>query len=455
IPEALSRGAQALVEKEWVDAPGVVQILVPDVREALARLAAAFYGDPSESMTLVGITGTNGKTTTSYLLESIVQEGGGKAGVIGTVNYRFADQVLPATTTTPESLDLQRNLAAMRQAGVTHAVLEVSSHALVMNRVRNCDFDVALFTNLTRDHLDYHGTLENYFQAKQLLFTQGLRESRKKEHFAVINLDDPKGQELSRMACGVLLGYGLENHRDVWPEKVEESADGQRARVVTPRGPLAVVSSLIGQHNLYNIMAAVTAAEALQLSPVAIASGIEKLKRVPGRLEPVPGKKGIRAFVDYAHTPDALERALRALQRIQPRRLVVVFGCGGDRDRGKRPLMGRVAGLESDLAIITSDNPRSEDPLEIIAEVEKGMAGTNRQKLALRDLSSGNGSVDPAVSGYLVIPDRREAIRLAIRVAVPGDILLIAGKGHEDYQILGGKKIHFDDREEAAAALNE
>jgi UDP-N-acetylmuramoyl-L-alanyl-D-glutamate--2,6-diaminopimelate ligase len=222
IPEALALGARIFLLDEALDLPGVVQVVVPDVREALARLAAAFYGDPAADLTLVGITGTNGKTTAAYLIESIWQAGGWKVGVLGTVNYRYADQIFPAPTTTPESLDLQKNLAAMRQAGVTHAVLEVSSHALAMQRVRGCDFDVALFTNLSRDHLDYHGTLENYFQAKQLLFTQCLLESRKKEHFAAINLDDPKGQELSRLACGRLVGYGVERRGEVWPESFTE-----------------------------------------------------------------------------------------------------------------------------------------------------------------------------------------------------------------------------------------
>jgi len=453
IPEALSRGACSLLLSEPMNGAGVTQVVVPEVREALARLAAAFYGDPSSSMTLIGITGTNGKTTTSYLIESILMEAEKSVGVMGTVNYRYEGQFYPAPTTTPESLDLQKNLQAMREAGVTHAVLEVSSHALDMQRVRGIDFDVALFTNLTRDHLDYHGSMENYFKAKQLLFTQGLGESGKERNFAVINIDDSWGEELLRTALGTLYRYGAQKKGDVWPERTEESAEGLRASVRTPRGNLNIRSPLIGRHNLYNILAAVSTGEVLELSPQAIVAGIEKLSRVPGRLERVPGGNGIRVFVDYAHTGDALERALETLRRIVSGRLIVVFGCGGDRDRGKRAVMGKAAALGSDLAVLTSDNPRTEDPLEIIYEVEKGIKETDRRKYRTADLVRDRAAERPAAAGYVIIPERREAIQTAVIAASPGDIVLIAGKGHEDYQILGEKKVHFDDREEAAKAL--
>jgi len=448
IPEALSRGARSLLVDEPLEAPEVVQVVVPNVREALARLSAAFYGDPSSFLTLVGITGTNGKTTTSYLIEAMLEEEGKRVGVMGTVNYRFQGHVQPAPTTTPESLDLQRNLRAMVDAGVTHAIVEVSSHALELQRVRACDFDVALFTNLTQDHLDYHGSMENYFQAKRLLFTQGLLESKKKERFAVINLDDPRGEELSRMACGTPFGYGVKQRGEVWPERFTESAEGLRARVHAPQGSFDLTSSLIGKHNLYNILAAVSVGEVLGLSQKTIAAGVASLTRVPGRLERVPGSDGIGVFVDYAHTGDALERALATLNEIRSGRLIVVFGCGGDRDRGKRAVMGRVAALASHLAILTSDNPRTEDPLRIIEEVERGIQETGRKKYRAADLSGAWTD-----SGYLVIPDRREAIHLAIRTARAGDVVLIAGKGHEDYQVVGRKKFPFDDREEARAAL--
>jgi len=448
IPEAISRRACAILVAEQQQAPGVIQVIVPEVREALARLSAAFYGAPSSYLTLIGITGTNGKTTTSYLIESILAEAGKSVGVMGTVNYRFKDRVQRALTTTPESLDLQRNLQAMREAGITHAILEVSSHALDMQRVRGCEVDVALFTNFTRDHLDYHGSLENYFQAKQLLFTQVLLESQKKDRFAVINMDDPKGEELSRAACGILIRYGVKSHQEVWPEMVEETAEGLRARVVTPGSSFDLVSSLIGRHNLYNILAAVSVGVTLRIPQDKIAAGIERLTAVPGRMEKVPGGDGLRVFVDYAHTGDALERALEALQKVRSGRLIVVFGCGGDRDRGKRAVMGRVAAWGSDLVVVTSDNPRTEDPLMIIAEIEKGVLETGRKRSRAVDLAGGQ-----ADSGYVVVPDRREAIHLAIHTARAGDVVLIAGKGHEDYQIVGGERLHFDDREEAAKAL--
>jgi UDP-N-acetylmuramoyl-L-alanyl-D-glutamate--2,6-diaminopimelate ligase len=453
VPDALSRGACSLLIDEPIGNLGVTQVVVPNVREALAWMACAFYGDSSFSLTLVGITGTNGKTTASYLIESILNAAGKNVGVIGTVNYRYQNQIYPAPTTTPESLDLQRNLHSMREAGVTHAILEVSSHALAMQRVRGCDFDGALFTNLTRDHLDYHGSMENYFQAKQLLFTQCLAESKKKRLFSVINFDDPRGNELLRVARGTLWRYGVEKRGEIWPQQMEESAAGLRARVSTPRGILDLHSPLIGRHNLYNILAAVSVGEALGLPAQAIATGIEKLSRVPGRLERVPGGDRIRVFVDYAHTGDALARALETLRRLTSRQLIVVFGCGGDRDRGKRAVMGKIAATASDLAVLTSDNPRTEDPLKIIEEVENGMRETARKKYQPLDLMKERVSARNGGTGYVVIPDRKEAIYWAIEAARPGDVVLIAGKGHEDYQILGQKKVHFDDREEAAQAL--
>ena len=448
VPDALARGARVLLLDQPLEVQGAVQVIVPDVREGLARLASAFYGDPSSTLVLIGITGTNGKTTTSYLIEAILAADGKRVGVMGTVNYRFQDRVFPALTTTPESLDLQQNLQAMREAGVTHAVLEVSSHSLDLQRVRGCDFDVALFTNLTRDHLDYHGSMDKYFRAKQLLFTQSLRESRKEKRFAVLNGDDPKGEELARLAFGTVFRYGFDGQGEIWPQRFEEGPEGLRFRLRTPRGLLEGESALIGRHNLYNILAAVSVGEVLGVAQRAMVAGVAGLKRVPGRMERVPGDDGIHVFVDYSHTPDALERALETLQKVRSGRLIVVFGCGGDRDRGKRPEMGSIAARGSDLAVITSDNPRTEDPLKIIEEIERGTQRTGRKRTEVSRLSNGWDA-----PGYAVIPDRREAIRRAIGAARPGDIVLIAGKGHEDYQILGTRKIHFDDREEAAEAL--
>lgn len=449
IREACRHGAQALLVEEAAEGIQTTQVVVPRVREALAQVASAFFGDPSFPLTVIGLTGTNGKTTTSYLLESILSEAEKKTGVAGTINYRYAGQVRPAQTTTPESLDLQRLLADMRAAGVTHAVLEVSSHALDMQRVKACHFDIALFTNLTRDHLDYHGSMEKYFQAKKLLFTEILRESCKKKRFSVINHDDPWGEELRRSAPGTILRYGIKNRGEVYPRRFSDDLSGIRAEIVTPLGMLEISSPLIGLHNLSNILAAVTTAAALEISPESTARGVEKMARVPGRLDRVPGGEGIRVFVDYAHTPDALERALETLRTARPARLLVIFGCGGDRDRGKRPVMGRTAALGSDWAIVTSDNPRTEEPLKIIGEIEAGIRETGRPRLTANHLSAGDGT-----GGYLVIPDRREAIFRTLGAARPGDVVLIAGKGHEDYQILGTNKIHFDDREEALAALH-
>jgi UDP-N-acetylmuramoyl-L-alanyl-D-glutamate--2,6-diaminopimelate ligase len=449
VDEALKKGARALLATEPLPVSAeIVQVIVPDVREALARLSAVFYGNPSALLTLIGITGTNGKTTTSYLIERILSAAGFRVGVMGTINYRFPGQIMPAPTTTPESLDLQKNLRAMENAGVTHVILEASSHALDLQRVRHCDFDVAVFTNFTRDHLDYHGSMENYFMAKKLLFTQCLGESKKGKRFAVVNLDDPQGEELARQACGTLLGYGVTRHGEVWPERWSESPEGLSARVHTSRGSFDLASPLIGLHNLYNILAAVSAGEALGIPVETIRAGVAGLHRVPGRLERVPGK-GPRVFVDYAHTPDALERALATLKNLRPARLIVVFGCGGDRDRGKRALMGQAAALGSDLVVITSDNPRREDPEGIIEEIEEGLKGSGRKRH-----QGPAGKMEMTDPEYLVIPDRREAIRRAIGGARDEDIILIAGKGHENYQVLGDQKIHFDDREEAFAALN-
>lgn len=453
IPEALFRGASAVLVEEPLEPIGVTQVVVPDVREALALLSCAFYGDPSSTLTLVGITGTNGKTTTSYLIESILAAAKIHAGVMGTINYRYQNKIIPAPTTTPESLDLQRNLWAMREAGVTHAILEVSSHALELERVRGCHFDVALFTNLTRDHLDYHGSMENYYRAKLRLFTQILEESGKGKKCSVINLDDPWGQRLLPEARGSLWRYGIEKRGEIWPEKMEESPEGWHARVHTPRETLEVSSRLIGRHNLYNILAAVSVGEALGLPAREIAAGVAALRRVPGRLERVPGGDGLRVFVDYAHTGDALARALETVRRVTAGQLILVFGCGGDRDRGKRAVMGKIAAEASDVAVLTSDNPRTEDPLKIIEEIEKGMRETTRGRCQPAALLQERKKARNGGTGYVVIPDRKEAIHWAIRAGRQGDVVLIAGKGHEDYQILGRETVHFDDREEAAQAL--
>jgi UDP-N-acetylmuramoyl-L-alanyl-D-glutamate--2,6-diaminopimelate ligase len=450
IDDAGRRGALAVVAQKQVDAK-VPLLQVADSRVALALAAAAFYGHPSEALTVIGLTGTNGKTTVSYLVETILKQAGLSAGVIGTVNYRYGDQVVPAARTTPESLDLQRILAEMRQHGVSHVVMEVASHGLDLHRVDACRFDVAAFTNLTQDHLDFHGDMERYWESKKSLFTRHLDQGPKAQRArAVINREDPHGRALAEELTGrhALLTFGRTPESDIWPEVSQNDLNGLEAVLHTPRGSIAMSSPLVGAHNLENILAAAGCGIALELPLEAIRAGIAATRAVPGRLEPIPDPDGRFVYVDYAHTPDALENVMQALNALRQRRLICVFGCGGDRDRRKRPLMGEIAARLSDLAVVTSDNPRSEDPLSIISDALEGVRRAAPQALSAQAVQ--NGFAPP---GHIVVPDRREAITLAIRAAQPGDTVLIAGKGHETYQIIGQTTIPFDDREEARQAL--
>ncbi len=450
IDDAGRRGALAVVAQKRVEA-NVPLLQVADSRVALALAAAAFYGHPSEALTVIGLTGTNGKTTVSYLVETILKQAGLTAGVIGTVNYRYGDQVLPAARTTPESLDLQRILAEMRQRGVSHVVMEVASHGLDLHRVDACHFDVAAFTNLTQDHLDFHGDMERYWESKKSLFTRHLDQGPKAQRArAVINREDPHGRTLAEELTGqhALLTFGRTPESDIWPEVRQNDLNGLDAVLHTPRGSIAMSSPLVGAHNLENILAAAGCGIALELPLEAIRAGIAATRSVPGRLEAIPDPEGRFIYVDYAHTPDALENVLQALDALRQRRLICVFGCGGDRDRRKRPLMGAIAARLSDLAVVTSDNPRSEDPLSIISDALEGVRRAAPQALSAQEVQ--NGFAPP---GHIVVPDRREAITLAIRAAQPGDTVLIAGKGHETYQIIGQTTIPFDDREEARQAL--
>ncbi len=430
--QAIEKGAVAVVTDEECLIQGAATIRVDNSREALARLSAAFYGEPARKLRLVGITGTNGKTTTSFLIESILREAGLNPGVIGTISYRYAGKVLPAPNTTPESLDLQRLLRDMVDSGVKAVVMEVSSHALAQDRVAGCIFDVGVFTNLTQDHLDYHGTMDSYFAAKARLFTDFIDEGRA----AVINMDDPKGEELSKRSVGRVIGYSKagkgRGKESIYPKDIRFGVDGIKGTIATPSGDINIKSSLVGEFNLHNILAAVGAGLGLGLPVDAIEKGIESLKNVPGRLERVDAGQAFTILVDYAHTPDALERVLSTLKGLTDKRIITVFGCGGDRDRGKRPIMGSIAVRYSDMVVVTSDNPRTEEPLRIIEDIKAGMR---------------EGS-------YMTIPDRREAIKAAIENAKEGDVVLLAGKGHEDYQIIGKEKTHFDDREEAVKAVN-
>jgi UDP-N-acetylmuramoyl-L-alanyl-D-glutamate--2,6-diaminopimelate ligase len=438
IPQARQAGA-VLVVGEEAPASGVPYLQVPDGRAALAKIASAFYRNPSHSMLLVGVTGTSGKTTTAFLVESILAAAGHKVGLIGTVVFRYPGKVLDSTHTTPGAAELQKLLAEMRDAGCTAVAIEVSSHALKQQRVGSIAFDATIFTNLTPEHLDYHPDMEDYFGAKAMLFTDFAAEARKagKKPIASICIDSQWGQRLVSLVSGrqpkemeKIVRFSVEGTADFSGKTLKMDLDGIHGEVAG----IKIESSLTAKFNVANILGAVGAADALGVSPDAIANGVRDLKSVPGRLEAVPNSKGIHVLVDYAHKPDALEKVLHTLRGVNSsRRLITVFGCGGDRDRAKRPVMGKLAVELSDFAIVTSDNPRTENPQSIIDEILGGMKGH---------------------SNFKVEPDRKKAIHEAIRSAKKGDVVLIAGKGHEDYQIIGTSKVHFDDREVAREALD-
>jgi len=437
IPDAVARGAGLVVtEGEALPGVGVAQVLVPATRPALARLAAAYHGHPSRALTLVGITGTNGKTTTSYLVEAMLR-GAGPTGILGTIQYVVGDEVRPAGQTTPEALDIQAMLATMRERGVRGVAMEVSSHALALSRVDALAFDVAVFTNLTQDHLDFHGTLEEYGRAKRRLF-ELLAASPKRRRTAVVNGDDPWG---ARMVAGLdvnVLTFGLGPGHRVRAATWTSSLDGIRMRVETPQGTVDVTSPLIGEHNVMNLLGAIGAGLGLGLTPAAAAHALAAVAAVPGRFEQVQAGQPFLVVVDYAHTPDALERVLATARKLTTGRLGVVFGCGGDRDRTKRPIMGEIAARLGDRVWITSDNPRSEPPQAIIDEIAVGVR-----------------RVWAAPDRYAKVADRRAAICAALSWAGPGDAIVIAGKGHETYQIVGPDVLPFDDRDVARQILSE
>ena len=417
IPNAVQNGAVAVVAESLENGHGInkniVWIKVSDSRKALSKLAATFYDHPFENMHLIGITGTNGKTTTSYLLESILLTAGRKPGVIGTINYRCPGKTWPATVTTPESLELMQTFRQMADAGVSDVVMEVSSHALDQGRSEGCPFRVAVFTNITRDHLDYHHSMEEYFRAKSLLF-QNLGDKSK----AVINGDDPRGKDLAKIAGGPVVTYGLGKDCDVRADHVRSTRTGISAKLITVSGQTEIRSSLIGDFNIYNILAASAAALCMGIDIGTIKSGIKQIKGVPGRLEPVENRRSLTIIVDYAHTPDALIKALGSIgSLVEKGRTITVFGCGGDRDKGKRREMGYAAGRYSDLIIVTSDNPRSEDPDEIITQIEKGVIESG---MKIMDASPADGLKS---SGYILDPDRGNAIRQAIELAGKSDII--------------------------------
>ena len=439
VADALQRQAAVIVAEPPDPAPDapVLRVVVPDVRAALARLADAYHGHPSRGLRVVGITGTNGKTTTSYLVEALLREVAGRTGVIGTVQYRVGEEAEPASQTTPEALELQALLARMRTAGVAAVAMEVSSHALELHRVDGVAFDIGIFTNLTQDHLDFHGTLDAYRRAKRRLF-EAVAASRKPNPTAVVNTDDVNG---AAMVDGLRLRtitFGLGRLAMVRPAERSSTLDGIRMTVASPDGRCALHSPLIGEHNVMNLLGAFGCGLALGMRGDRIAAILGGVASVPGRFERVDVGQPFLVVVDYAHTPDALERVLTTARALTRGRLAVVFGCGGDRDRGKRPIMGEIAARIADRVWVTSDNPRSERPEAIVEEVVGGV----RRRSADRDL-------------YVAMPAREHAIRDALHWARAGDTVVIAGKGHETYQIIGREVLPFDDREVARQILTE
>ena len=432
--DAVRRGAMAVASEDasqmTSQAKTLVELMPGSARRGLARAAANFYRHPADALQLVGVTGTNGKTTTAFLVDSVLRAAGHTSGLIGTTGYRTPNGSRPAVTTTPESLDLQEMFAEIRDAGGTHAVLEASSHALAMERLWGCRFAVAIFTNLTRDHLDYHKTFEQYFAAKRLLF-EGTGAGA--PGVAVINADDSYAPQLGGLAHRTLT-YGLKGAPDLTAKKFGLSFHGLEFTAHTPAGNIEVRSRFVGRINVYNILAALGAGIALDIPKAKIEQGIADLELVPGRFQRVDEGQPFLVIVDYAHTDDALRNLILTARELSPSaRIITVFGAGGERDRTKRPLMGEAAGSLSDLVVLTSDNPRSEDPLRIINDVVVGLQKVNAK--------------------YRVEPDREQALATALEEARPGDVVLLAGKGHETYQVLRDGTIEFDDRERARAIL--
>jgi len=447
IDSAVIRGAAAVISQKPL-ALNVWNIEVENSRKALAALSSQFYGNPSEKLKIIGITGTNGKTTTAFLIEKILLRAGLSVGVIGTLNCRYGGKVFDISMTTPESLDLHRILADMLADGVTHVVMEASSHAIFLNRIDACWMDVAVFTNLTQDHLDFHGNMEDYWQSKKNLFTEHLAKGPKKNKaIAVINCNDPHGKRLFKELPSAL-SVGFDDRCHLWPELIRKDQNGMEGVISTPEGMFKFETPLIGQYNVDNMLCAAGASLALGLPLNIIRSGIESVEFVPGRLQPIPNGVDRFVFVDFAHTPDALKNVLQTLRTLTTDRIICVFGCGGNRDREKRPLMGQIAASLANICIITSDNPRFEDPMTIIEDI---LAGVRKQRLPLYNPNDAIKS--PSARGYVVEPDRSRAIDMAIRISRHWDMILIAGKGHETYQIIGNQTVPFDDRLIARKAL--
>jgi UDP-N-acetylmuramoyl-L-alanyl-D-glutamate--2,6-diaminopimelate ligase len=429
VPEAVRKGAVAVLTQEEINA-GVPFVVVPELRSAMSGVSARFYGFPGRDLTIIGVTGTNGKSTSVSLIKNLLQASGDRAGMVNSLVYDTGKRQYKAERTTPESVDLQKYLSEMRDAGCSHGVVEVSSHALVLGRVENIDFKVGLFTNFSRDHLDFHKTMEEYLQAKKLF----LRKLTDADRSAVINVDVPEFAGFCPDVRCRLITYSADGRAaDVKVEKAELLADRTAFTLIIPNGRLPVTYYLPGRYNLSNAVGAAAVGAALGLEPESIARGLQSARAVPGRFEPIRAGQPFLVILDYAHTPDAIERLCLSAREITRGRLMILFGCGGDRDKGKRPLMGTAASEFSDFAVVTSDNPRTEEPLKIIDDIKPGLGDGN----------------------YVIIPDRKEAIMDIIKRAKENDTILIAGKGNEDYMEIGTEKYPFEDRKEIVRALKE
>lgn len=438
-PQAADKGAAALVVERWLDDCPLPQLKVKDSRLAMAVLGNVFFGFPSRRLKVIGVTGTNGKTTTTYLIERILEDQGRSTGLIGTIQRKFAGRTYPMSGTTPESLELQRYLHEMAEGGAAYCVMEVSSHALDQGRVKGTHFRTAVFTNLTQDHLDYHNTMEEYRGAKGLFFSRlgnNYPLNPDERSYAVLNADDPASSYFAKQTAAETITYGVENEADVRASDISVTAKGTSFHVDTFQGSADISLRMVGKFNVYNALAAIAAALLEGIPLERIKASLEAVKGVEGRVEAVDEGQSFAVIVDYAHTPDGLENVLRTVNEFAKGRVICVFGCGGDRDRTKRPIMGRIAAKYADHVIVTSDNPRTEDPDAILSDIEQGLIGDEVDR-----------------SRYELIVDRREAIQKAIEMASREDVVLIAGKGHETYQLIGTAVLDFDDRIVAKEAI--
>lgn len=428
VEEAIKNGAVAVVaDREIKEYPGITTVLVEDARATMAKIASNFYNNPTSKLTLIGVTGTNGKTSVTYMLKAILERQNNKVGLVGTIQNMIGDEVIPSVHTTPESLDLQELFSIMVNKGVKYVVMEVSSHSLALNRVDECEFDIAIFTNLSQDHLDFHQNMEEYAKTKSKLFKMAKRAS-------VINIDDKYSSMMIESSKAKVLTYGIEDFAYVMAKDIRNSLDGVKFKVQIEDKKEEMSLKIPGLFNVYNALAAITVADFLGISLRSVREALSQVT-VKGRFEPVETGKDFYVFIDYAHTPDGIQNIMEALKEYKTGRKILLFGAGGDRDKTKRPLMGEVAGKYADFCILTSDNPRSEDPREIILQIEEGIKKTN--------------------CPYVVIENRKEAIRYALTNAQKDDVIILAGKGHETYQIIGNKVIPFDEREIVKEILSE